>query len=65
MPLVAEVIDAVIGGDTHRDTHVLEITAPTGATISTIAIDNPPAGVPPTPSRAREDLLSKMLVGGM
>ena len=40
MPLVAEVIDAVIGGDTHRDTHALEMTAPTGATIATIAIDN-------------------------
>ena len=44
MPLVAEVIDAVIGGDTHRDTHALEMTAPTGATISTIAIDNDEAG---------------------
>ncbi len=24
MPLVAEVVDAVVGGDTHRDTHALE-----------------------------------------
>lgn len=44
MPLVAEVIDAVIGGDTHRDTHALEMTAPTGATIATIAIDNSESG---------------------
>ena len=44
MPFVAEVIDAVIGGDTHRDTHALEMTAPTGATISTIAIDNDEGG---------------------
>lgn len=44
MPLVAEVIDAVIGGDTHRDTHALEMTAPTGATMSTIAIDNDEGG---------------------
>lgn len=44
MPLVAEVIDAVIGGDTHRDTHALEMTAPTGATIATIAIDNNEGG---------------------
>lgn len=44
MPLVAEVIDAVIGGDTHRDTHALEMTAPTGATIATIAIDNDERG---------------------
>lgn len=27
MPLVAEVVDAVVGGDTHRDTHALELTA--------------------------------------
>jgi len=44
MPLVAEVVDAVVGGDTHRDTHALEMTAPTGATISTLAIDNDDAG---------------------
>jgi hypothetical protein len=30
MPRLAEVIDAVIGGDTHCDTHTLETTAPTG-----------------------------------
>lgn len=44
MPLVAEVVDAVVGGDTHRDTHALEMTAPTGATISTLAITNDDAG---------------------
>lgn len=44
MPLVAEVVDAVIGGDTHRDTHALEMTAPTGVTIATITIDNDEAG---------------------
>lgn len=44
MPSVAEVVDAVVGGDTHRDTHALEMTAPTGATIATLAIDNDEAG---------------------
>src|SRR3954469_23364286 len=44
VPLVAEVVDAVIGGDTHRDTHALEMTAPTDATIATIAIDNDEKG---------------------
>ena len=44
MPLVAEVMDAVIGGDTHRDTHALEMTAPTGATIATLTIPNDDAG---------------------
>lgn len=45
MPLVAEVVDAVIGGDTHRDTHTLEMTAPTGATLATTTIDNDEAGL--------------------
>lgn len=33
MPLLAEVVDAFGGGDIHRDTHTLELTAPTGVTI--------------------------------
>jgi transposase len=41
---LAEVVDAVLGGDTHRDTHALELVAPNGATISTLAIDNDDAG---------------------
>ena len=40
MPLVAEVVDAVVRGDTHRDTHALEITAPTGTRIATLTVDN-------------------------
>ena len=44
MTILAETIDAVIGGDTHRDTHALEMCAPTGATISTVAITNTDAG---------------------
>ncbi|KRF46274.1 IS110 family transposase [Terrabacter sp. Soil810] len=44
MPLLAEVLDAVVGGDTHRDTHTLELTRPTGATISTLTIDNDEEG---------------------
>ncbi|MBA2695039.1 MAG: transposase [Actinobacteria bacterium] len=40
MPLVAEVIDAVVGGDTHRDTHALELAAPTGATLTVDNNDN-------------------------
>lgn len=40
MPLVAEVVDAVVGGDTHRDSHALELTAPTGATLATLTVDN-------------------------
>ena len=38
--MIAEVIDAVVGGDTHRDTHTLELVGPTGATIATVMVDN-------------------------
>lgn len=44
MSLVAEVVDAVVGGDTHRDIHALEMTAPTGATIATLVVDNDDSG---------------------
>ena len=42
--MLAEEVDAVIGGDTHRDSHALEMAAPTGATISTLAIGNDETG---------------------
>jgi len=38
--MVAELVDAVVGGDTHRDTHTLEMVTPVGATIATLTIDN-------------------------
>ena len=44
MTLVADVVDAVVGGDTHRDTHALEICAPSGARIASVEIDNDDAG---------------------
>ena len=44
MSLVAEVVDAVVGGDTHRDTHALEITAASGVTIATVLVSNDQAG---------------------
>lgn len=40
MPIVADVADAVVGGDTHRDTHTLEIVTPAGVTLATTTIDN-------------------------
>lgn len=40
MSMLAEVVDAVVGGDTHRDTHALEIATPTGAVITTTSISN-------------------------
>ena len=44
MPMLAELIDAVIGVDTHRDTHHAEIAYPTGAAIATNSISNDSAG---------------------
>jgi Transposase len=42
--MLADVVDAVVGGDTHRDTHTLELTAPTGTPIATLRIRNDAAG---------------------
>jgi transposase len=40
MPMVAAVVDAVVGGDTHKDTHALEMLSPVGATLARLSIDN-------------------------
>ena len=44
MPMLADLIDAVIGVDTHRDTHHAELALPTGAAIATCSISNDSAG---------------------
>ena len=44
MPMLAEVIDAVVGVDTHRDTHEVEIALPTGTAIETRKIRNDSSG---------------------
>ena len=44
MPILAEVVDALVGIDTHRDTHQVEIAYPTGTPIATITISNDSAG---------------------
>jgi transposase len=44
MPMLAEHVDAVVGADTHRDTHELEIAHPTGAVIATCTIPNTSRG---------------------
>src|SRR3954471_4623921 len=44
MLMLADTIDAVVGGDTHRDSHALEIATPTGAPIATLEIDNDDLG---------------------
>jgi transposase len=44
MTMLAEVVDAVLGVDTHRDVHEAELTAPTGAVIATVQVPNDSAG---------------------
>ena len=44
MPVLAEVVDAVIGIGTHRDTHEVEIADATGTPIATVRIGNDSAG---------------------
>ena len=41
---VADLVDAVVGIDTHRDTHQVEIALPTGAPIAVCQISNDDAG---------------------
>jgi transposase len=42
--MVAEVVDAVVGGDTHKDTHTLEIAAASGVPLASIVVGNDDAG---------------------
>ncbi len=42
--MLAEVVDAVIGIDTHRDSHEVEIADPRGTPIATMRIGNDSAG---------------------
>jgi transposase len=44
MPSLAELVDAVVGVDTHRDSHEVEIALPTGTPIATTRVSNDSAG---------------------
>jgi hypothetical protein len=44
MTMLAEVVDAVIGIDTHRDSHEVEIADAAGKTIATMRIGNDSGG---------------------
>ena len=44
MPMLAELVDAVVGVDTHRDTHEAELALPTGTPIGTRKINNDSSG---------------------
>jgi transposase len=42
--MVTDIVDAVVGGDTHKDTHTLEIATPSGVPIAVCTIENTQAG---------------------
>src|SRR5262245_41477862 len=44
MPMLAELVDAVIGIDTHRDSHEVEIADATGTPLATMRISNDSVG---------------------
>jgi len=44
VPMLAELIDAVVGVDTHRDTHEVELALPTGTAIGIRKISNDNSG---------------------
>jgi transposase len=54
VPMLADVVDAVIGVDTHRDTHHAEIAHPSGAVIATCSVRNSSAGYAELLSWARD-----------
>src|SRR4029078_3660427 len=44
VPMLAELVDAVVGVDTHRDTPQVEIALPNGAPIASTTISNDTTG---------------------
>ena len=44
MPIVAQDVDAVLGIDTHRDTHQVELTSPLGVKLAQIEVPNSSTG---------------------
>jgi transposase len=44
VPMLAELVDAVVGVDTQRDSHEVEIALPTGTVIGTRKISNDTSG---------------------
>ena len=63
--MLADEVDAVIGADTHRDSHALEMTAASGATISTLAITNDAWGFADAVCWIAENAPGPRLVAGL
>lgn len=65
MPILAELVDAVIGVDTHRDTHTLEMCTPAGATISSITVANTDVGFTDALTRIAEHAPGPQIAAGL
>ena len=63
--MLADEVDAVIGADTHRDSHALEMTAASGATMSTLAITNDAWGFADAVCWIAENAPGPRLVAGL
>jgi hypothetical protein len=48
--MLAELVDAVVGVDSHRDTHEVEIALPTGTPIATCQVSNDSTGFAQLPA---------------
>jgi hypothetical protein len=53
VPMLAELVDAVVGVDTHRDTHQVEIALPTCAPIAHSAVIELPSAAGVSVERTR------------
>jgi transposase len=65
MPIVADVVDAVVGVDTHRDHHQVELAAPTGAVLATTRVANSDAGFAALAGWLAEHAPGRRLVAGV
>jgi hypothetical protein len=53
VPMLAELIDAVVGVDTHRDTHQVDIALPNGAPITLTTVSNDTTGYAHPPAQGQ------------
>ncbi len=53
MPMLAELIDAVVGVDTHRDTHQVDIALPNAAPITLTTVSNDTTGYAHPPAQGQ------------
>jgi transposase len=65
MPIVADVVDAVVGVDTHRDHHQVELATPTGRVLARTRVANSDAGFAALAGWLAEHAPRRRLVAGV